>query len=378
MNHIKDGIFRAYFDGELDARERDRVDKHLTNCSLCEEKAAEVKSRGVYVNTQLQSLNPKMQPVTAKAARQRLADNINASKDKSRTPLLPFRYHPVWAAVTLVIIISFMMTFAPIRALANDFLALFRIQKFEFIEFNPLNLPNSEDSLRTAAMEIERLLNEEVDMTLHGDPKDVTQAVAQEMTNFTVRFPEMAEVSSRVTVQPKFDMVMKLDLAEIRTLFAAIGYGAVELPDTLDGAEIQATFENTVVTALGQCTENASGASASETCTVFIQTPSPSVTAPPELDLQQLGQLYLRILGMRSSQATRFSRSIDWTTTLVVPIPSTEATFKDVRVDGVPGTVIEGRQHNEVVLMWVKDDIVYALVGTGEADMLLNVARSID
>ena len=378
MNHIKDGVLRAYKDGELKAHERDRVDKHLANCSYCHEKAVEVTTRGVYVRTQLQSLNTNTQPIDAGVARRKLDENLNTSENISRNHLFSPRYRPVWAVVTLVVVISFMLTFAPIRALANDFLALFRIQKIEFVEFNPLDLPNSEDSLRTAAMEIERLLNEEVDITLHGDPQIVAQTTAQEMTNFTVRFPEMENLSSRITVQPKFDMKLRLNLAEIRSLFTAIGYGSVNLTETLDGAEIQATFENSVVTALGQCAENASGSSANEDCTVFIQTPSPSVSAPPELDLQQLGQLYLQMLGMKSSQATRFSRNIDWTTTLVVPIPSTEATYKDVVVDGVPGTIIEGRQHNEVVLMWVKGDIVYALVGTGEADTLLDVANSIE
>jgi hypothetical protein len=84
------------------------------------------------------------------------------------------------------------------------------------------------------------------------------------------------------------------------------------------------------------------------------------------------------MLGMSGSQANRFSRSIDWTTTLVVPVPSTEATYEDVRVDGVFGTIIEGRRHNEVVLMWAKDDIVYALVGVGNAEPLLNIADSLE
>lgn len=81
---------------------------------------------------------------------------------------------------------------------------------------------------------------------------------------------------------------------------------------------------------------------------------------------------------MKSSQATRFSQNIDWTTTLVVPIPSTEATYKEVLVDGVSGTIIEGRQHNEVVLMWVKHDIVYALIGTGMSDTLLSIAGTLE
>jgi hypothetical protein len=275
----------------------------------------------------------------------------------------------------LVLAVSLVMTFAPIRALANGFLALFRIQKIEFVEFNPLSLPNSEDSLRTAAMEIERLLDEEMEMTFQGEEQIVSPVEAQELTGFTVRLPKVENTPIRVTVQPKFTMNMKVNLEEIRTLFAVVGYGGINLPDALDGAEIQAAFENTVVTAYGKC---AADSSARDDCTVFIQTPSPSVSAPPELDMQQLGLLYLQMLGMSGSQANRFSRSIDWTTTLVVPVPSTEATYEDVRVDGVFGTIIEGRRHNEVVLMWAKDNIVYALVSVGEAEPLLTMADSLE
>jgi hypothetical protein len=109
--------------------------------------------------------------------------------------------------------------------------------------------------------------------------------------------------------------------------------------------------------------------------------PSPNVTAPPELDVEQLGQLYLRMLGMSQREAIRFSRNIDWTTTLVVPVPSTEAKYEDVRVDGVTGTFIQARDPDdgpEYVLMWLKDDIVYALIGSGDKASALEIARSLE
>jgi hypothetical protein len=378
MRHLTEGELRAYLDDELHTGTQEWIQAHLSNCVKCRDKIEEVKTRGTYVRTRMQSLETVLMPVYVETAHRRWEKQVKPAGVRKRVSFFNTRSRLVWTAVTLVLVMTLLLSLAPLRALANDFLALFRVQKLEFVEFNPLNLPNSEASLRTAAMEVDKLLDEEVELILHGDPQVVTQVAAREMTDFAVRFPDISGLVTRITLQPRFDMVLQLDLAEIRTLFAAIGYSGVNFPQTLDGAVIQAVFDNAVVTAMGQCAEDPSGPSASGDCTIFIQTPSPGITAPPELDLHQLGQLYLQMLGMKSSQADRFSRNIDWTTTLVVPIPSTEATFEDVVVDGVPGTIVTGRRYNEVVLMWVKNDIVYAVVGVGEADTLLDIANSLE
>jgi hypothetical protein len=378
MRHLTEGELMAYLDDELDARMQEWIQAHLSNCVKCRVKADKVKTRGAYVRTRLHSLETVSVPFHAETAQRRWEQQLKSAGVRKRTSIFNTRSRLAWTAVTLVLAITLLLSLAPLRAFANDFLALFRVQKLEFVEFNPLNLPNSEASLRTAAMEVDKLLDEEVELVLHGEPQVVTQSAARDMTDFTVRFPAMQDLVTRITLQPRFEMVLQLDLAEIRTLFAAVGYSGVSLPQTLDGAVIQAVFDNAVVTAMGQCADDPSGPSASGDCTIFIQTPSPGVTAPSELDLHQLGQLYLQMLGMKSSQAERFSRNIDWTTTLVVPIPSTEATFEDVVVDGVPGTIITGQRHHEVVLMWVKNDILYAVVGVGEADTLLDIADSLE
>ncbi len=96
---------------------------------------------------------------------------------------------------------------------------------------------------------------------------------------------------------------------------------------------------------------------------------------------EQLAELGLQLAGMTPAEARAFSQSVDWTSTLVVPIPRNAAAVKQVSVDGVTGTVIY-RSYDDGVpqhytLLWVKNDIVYALAGFGTADQAVALASSI-
>jgi hypothetical protein len=85
---------------------------------------------------------------------------------------------------------------------------------------------------------------------------------------------------------------------------------------------------------------------------------------------------------MSAEEAARFSQHVDWTTTLVVPLPpSANLGYRDVPVDGVTGTLIRPPEHSryaeEYLLAWVKDGVVYALHGTGEVEQALEIANSL-
>jgi hypothetical protein len=113
---------------------------------------------------------------------------------------------------------------------------------------------------------------------------------------------------------------------------------------------------------------------------VLAQVPSPSVEAPPDLDLKHLAELALQFTGMTAEEAHSFSETVDWSTTLVVPIPRSEADYEQVSVDGVTGTLVyptEERRFEPYVLMWVKDGIVYALSGFGDRSQAVTLANSI-
>jgi hypothetical protein len=83
--------------------------------------------------------------------------------------------------------------------------------------------------------------------------------------------------------------------------------------------------------------------------------------------------------GMSSDAARTFSQAVDWTSTLVVPVPN-DAQTREVTVDGVKGYLVSrswGGQELPYTLLWVKDGIVYGLSAFGNPDDALTLAATL-
>jgi hypothetical protein len=175
---------------------------------------------------------------------------------------------------------------------------------------------------------------------------------------------------------------MTIDLPRIRLLLSEMGYHDVDLPDTLDGAAVGIQFESVVSATYGECGSSQDGTWAPG-CVEFAQVPAPRVSAPPELDVDRLGQAYLQLLGLSAGEARQFSERVDWTTTLVVPLPQfANLTYQSVPVDGAEGTLLRpspsSRHAKEYLLTWIKEDTVYALHGAGSTEEALSIAGSLE
>ncbi len=175
---------------------------------------------------------------------------------------------------------------------------------------------------------------------------------------------------------------MVIDLPRIRLLLTEMGYRDVDLPDSLDGATVGIQFETMVSATYGECGSSHNG-TWEQGCIELAQVPAPRVSAPPELDLGRLGQVYLQLLGLSAEEASQFSERVDWTTTLVVPLPQfADLSYMSIDVDGVEGTLLRPSPHSryaeEYLLTWVKGNIVYALHGSGSTEAALSVAGSLE
>jgi hypothetical protein len=102
-------------------------------------------------------------------------------------------------------------------------------------------------------------------------------------------------------------------------------------------------------------------------CVILAEIPTPSVSAPADLNIAQLAQIGLEFTGMTSEEAAAFTRTVDWTSTLVIPLPKNAATYQQVTVDGVTGTLIQRPADDapQYVLLWVKNGIIYAISSLG-------------
>ena len=94
-----------------------------------------------------------------------------------------------------------------------------------------------------------------------------------------------------------------------------------------------------------------------------------------------IGEAFLQMMGMTEEEAAKFAQTVDWSTTLVIPIPRYGTTYQEVPVDGVTGTLIvqELEDHaNQYLLIWVKDGILYSLTGPGNGSSAVRIANSLN
>lgn len=115
-------------------------------------------------------------------------------------------------------------------------------------------------------------------------------------------------------------------------------------------------------------------------CLALIQAPSPTINMPAELNLQQLAETALQLAGMTPVQARKFCQTIDWKSTLVLPIPRSVSSYEPVSINGIQGTLMRlpSKNRPSYALIWVHDGIIYGLVGSGDPNMAVQLASSLD
>jgi hypothetical protein len=290
---------------------------------------------------------------------------------------------PVWVALAVILVLAVALAFAPVRAIANSFLGLFRVEQIRVVQFNPEDLPDEPGS----ASQLEQMLSKNAVFEENGEPQDVASAdEASQLTGITVRLPSQAEGESKITVTPGGSATFNVDLELVGAVLKDIGREDIQLPKELDNASVTVEIPAGVVAQYGECSFDKEAVTPDPdnpphefprlNCTTLMQMPSPTISAPPGLNLAQVGEAYLQLLGMSREEAESFARNVDWTTTFVIPVPRYGTEYQDVSVDGVTGTLIQ-QYRDEFLLLWVKDGVIYALSGPGDADTALALANSL-
>ncbi len=294
------------------------------------------------------------------------------------------RLRPVWGVALLALIVVLAAAFPPVRAAANNFLGLFRVEQIAVVEINPANLP---DQLGSSAT-FEELLSKNITFEQFGEPSQVSSVEAASMeAGMKVRLPTKAGGEPELWVHPGSQVSFEVDLARLRPLLNEIGRTDVVLSDEIDGTTATLTVQPSVVAGYGTCDylsePDELGAMRGTTprdCTLLVQIPSPEVSTPAGLNLPEIGRAFLQVMGMSEAEAARFSDTIDWTTTLIVPIPMYSVDYIDVKVDGVDGVLFQqdlDRYQPNYMLLWVKDGVVYSLNGVGDGQAGVALANSL-
>jgi hypothetical protein len=265
------------------------------------------------------------------------------------------------AVVLAAVMLAVAFTFPNVRAAASEFLSLFRVQNFAAITISPEQIAVlsqiAEEGLSPGEIEI------------FEDPGQLTAVdsidAAATLTGLKqVRTIEQLGPPQAVYVSAAGNGRLTVDLEGSRAILEAVGVDPTLLPDDLDGAEVDVF----VFSGVDQQWEDDLH---------LLQSETPLVDYPDGLDTVVLGQALLQVLGLSEEEAVRLSQEIDWTSTLLLPIPQNIAAYHEVTVDGVSGMVISELNGRSASIIWQKDGVLYTLIGNRSAEELVQLANTL-
>jgi hypothetical protein len=265
----------------------------------------------------------------------------------------------VFATVSLILLFVIALSFPGVRAAASDFLGLFRVDKFAPISISPEQIALLEEIAESGLYPGEIQMIEEP-----GEPQYVgSLSEAEDVSGMSVRRPGDLEDPDSIYAMSGGSGRLIVDVENARAILGVAGVDPALIPDSLD----QATVEVTVFPSVSQNWNEG---------IVLLQSPSPEIQYPDDVDISALGSALLQVLGMEQAEADNIAANFDWTSTLLVPIPKNMASFNEVRVDGEVGLALSSLEGNNSGLIWQRDGVVYVLSGA-DTRQLIDVANSL-
>ena len=278
------------------------------------------------------------------------------------------------AGVAVAAGIGFALTIPTVRAKASSFLALFREVSFVAVPVSPGEVE------RVNGLDLEHLIGDRVQVLEQNASVDVTsREQASQASGFTVVLPTVlpeGAVQTAMSVGGRNVARITADTTRLKQVLGALGLSDLEVPDELDGETAMITVSPMVLTGYEQGERKAS----------FIQGPMPEVLMPAGVDLAQLGEIGLRVLGMPADEARTFAKSVDWRTTFLVPVPPMATRFRQTLVGASRGIVIEGpirdpetkaEKGNWNLLLWSQSGRVYGIRSTMRLSDVMAMANSL-
>ena len=324
----------------------------------------------------------KKQPNSQFAAR--LRATLRALPPNAVARVAPAADFKRWfAAAASIAVVGFAFTLPPVQAAAEAFLDLFRVRQFTGVQFDPERLR----TLESGGFDPEAIFGAIEPLTTPQEPVSyATAADAGAAAGIRVRTPAWippgyssngfmasSEHAARITV----------NTAGLQAVLDTLGLADVELPEGLDGqtatVRLPPIVTQTFINRDPSVTDR-SGAVVERTLHV-IQAQSPDVSFPAGLDLSKLAYAGLRVLGMSRDEAYRMSVTIDWRSTLIVPVPSKAVAYRPINIAGNEGLLIEGLAAGERypggVLMWSAGGETFAVAGAVSGEELLEIAQTL-
>lgn len=290
------------------------------------------------------------------------------------------------ATIAAVVVVTVgLATIPAVRASAQAFLNLFRVTNFVAVPVDTSRL----DRLAERDLSLDRLIGEQVEILVPPAPPQpfLTPQLAATAAGIPARLPSTLPAGlEQVEVRMLSGRTVRVtaDVNKLERLLETLQIDDVAIPDGLHGQQVTVAVPPIVEVRYRQREGYTSEEYRSDVS--FVQAKSPHVELPRGLNLAELAQIGLRVLGFNRDEAARFAGAINWNTTMVVPVPANAAEFHQITVNGHPGLVVEtaprprksGRgEERTTIVLWSDGAQVFGIKGTLQPVTLMEMANSV-
>ncbi|MCK5922616.1 MAG: hypothetical protein KAG66_16865, partial [Methylococcales bacterium] len=232
------------------------------------------------------------------------------------------------------------------RATASEFLGYFRVSKFAAVTISPQQMALLEDVMESGINPGTFEMTDDP-----GRPELVDNLrEATIATGFTAKEVQIFGEADRIYTANGGSGRMTIDLEGVREILKATNVDPNSIPESVDGKDVNVTIYANIT----QEWDNGYN---------FFQMESPLVQYPDGIDPVVMGTALLQVLGLDAEEATRLANTIDWTSTLLVPIPQGVANYEEVTINGNSGLAVSNPDGKESAVIWQADGVLYPLAG---------------
>ena len=275
-------------------------------------------------------------------------------------------------AAAAVVTVAVLISVPGVRASVAQFVSLFRV-------INVVAVPvdsNRLDRLKAEDLQIGALIGEHVQVVQDpGAPLNVASfadaAAAAGMTLATPQWlPDNTQVIETAVMGERVVRVTA-DSQRLQQVMDALGINDLTVPAGLDGHVVNVRVPPVVMIRYDHQNGRRSR---------LFQARTPQMTLPNSIDVQSLGEIGLRILGLPAAEAKQFAQAIDWHTTLVVPVPPNATSFQQVDINGHRGVLIQHQPRNQSptsTIVWSTSERVFAVVSIQHVAEAMAMATSV-
>lgn len=309
----------------------------------------------------------------ARRLESRLRSLDSPAAAKRHVPVRAYRWLATAASVAAL---AFAFTLPAVRSAAEAFLDYFRVVNFAGVAFDPQRMAQLWSN---SSVDLSTLIGGQVATGTPPSPPvaystlDEAAAAAQMHLRTPAWLPPGFTLTS-IEVGGAHDFSVTGDTSKLQTVLDALGITDVSIPTGLDGQTVAIQIPQVAKLVYDDGQHQLT----------LTQARTPVIALPAGVDIASFAEIGLRLLGLDRGEAYRFAQSVDWRSTLLVPVPVTAATFHQVEVQSGTGLMVEAAGPRQGLggsggglVLWSSDDTVYALGGSVRSTDILQMAQSV-